>query len=180
MSTRNNKDQTGRPVLRLVFFLVTALILGCFIYILSIGPVLCLAERMGLGRTHYVHAMRAFYRPVFFVARSSTSGAKVYESYLDMWSRIVLNTNYRNPPPTTSVEGLLASVGSITNGQGSFELFVSNNLTIKESPTSQDVAMSLIIGKVRDHGLFPAGFKESPTGRFYSFQRVRSWETKDK
>jgi hypothetical protein len=46
------------------------------------------------------------------------------------------------------------------------------------NPTSQDVALAQIIGKVREHGLFPAGFHQQPDGRLYTFEREREWERK--
>jgi hypothetical protein len=180
MNTHNRNEQTRRPLARRVLFTLNASLLGCLIYIFSIGPVLCVADRMGLGGTRYVPTIRGFYGPVFFAARSSACGAKIYESYMNTWSQIIshknvlINTDDRNSPPTTPIGDLLASVHSITNGQSSFALFVP-----KEFDTHDGVAMSLIIREARDRGLWPAGFQERPTGRLYSFQAVRFWEAKN-
>jgi hypothetical protein len=70
----------------------------------------------------------------------------------------------------------MTSIGSITNGQTSFQIFVPTKLSQGGGPTSRDVAIALIIGKVREHGLYPAGFQKQSGGRLYTFERVREWE----
>jgi hypothetical protein len=42
------------------------------------------------------------------------------------------------------------------------------------------VALAQIVGKVREHGLFPAGFQQRAAGRLYTFEREREWEKKKK
>jgi len=161
--------------------LIVGLAMALLTYILSVGPVLTIATRSGFGATATSYrSLRAFYGPVFAVAQSSKVGTRLYESYVGIWCRIVLNTGYPKPPSVTPVESLLASVGSITNGQTSFELFVPSELSLNGGPTRQDVAMALIIGKVREHSLFPASREERPGGLSYSFQKVRQWEVEDK
>jgi len=180
MNTNDTNEKTRQPAPRRVPFTFKVLLFGCLIYVFSIGPVLCVADRLGLGGTRYVPALRGLYGPVFFAARSSACGAKFYESYMNTWSQIIssknvlINTDVRNSPPMTPIGDVLASVDGITNGQSSFELFVPMDLI-----THDGMAMSQIIKKAHDHGLLPAGFEERPTGRLYSFQAVRSWEAKN-
>jgi hypothetical protein len=63
-------------------------------YVLSSAPVLVLAWTLGISRTPYVPALRAVYRPVFAIASSSDTGQRLYDAYLGMWTRIILNQDY--------------------------------------------------------------------------------------
>ena len=172
-TTTENGKQTGRPSLRLW----VALIIAFLTYVLSVGPVLTLADRIGVGRTRYVRPLRAFYAPVFALAKSSNAGTWLYEGYVGMWSQFVLKKPYpKPPPPAATVEGLLVSVGSITNGQSAFEIFIPSELTHNGGPTGQNVAIALIVSKVREQGLLPAGQEERPGGKLYRFEKTRAWE----
>ena len=169
------ENEEGKPrVLRLPLAL---LVIG-LVYIFSVGPVLTTAERFKLGATRFYRPLRAFYSPVFVVARSSGFGTRAYESYVGFWSRMILKHDYQRYSPGVPIEGLISSIGSITNGQSSFQIHVPSKLSRAGSPTSQDVAMSLIIDKVREHNLYPAGFQQQPGGRIYTFEREREWERK--
>ena len=174
MSTTTNNEASGPRSFRLPLTLLIALA----VYIFSVGPVLTTADRFKLGTTRFYRPLRAFYAPIFAVARSSDFGTRVYESYVGFWCRIILKQDYPKYSPGVPVEGLLTSIGSITNGQSSFQIFVPSQLSQGGSPTSQDVAMALIVGKVREQGLYPAGFQEQSGGRLYTFEREREWERK--
>jgi hypothetical protein len=69
----------------LVFF--TLAVIG---YVLSVGPVLSVAERFDAYHTPFYKPLRAFYSPVFAVAKSSDATTHLYENYARMWCRIVL------------------------------------------------------------------------------------------
>lgn len=173
MSTTQTRPRPYRVLLTIL-----AVIL---IYVLSVGPVLTTADRLGLAGTKVHRALRVVYAPVFVVARASNVGTRIYESYVGVWCRIILKKDYpKHSSPGVPVEGLLVSVGSITNGQSSFELFVPSELSFRGAPTTQNTGMALIIENVRQYGLFPAGFQEQSGGRLYTFQREREWERQQK
>jgi len=178
MSTTTENVESRRHSFRLP---LTLLIVG-LVYLFSVGPVLTTADRFKFGSTVFYQPLRAIYAPVFVVARSSDICTRIYEGYLGFWCRIILKQEYQQAYPTdlpsVPVEGVLASIGSITNGESSFQVFVPNLLSQGGVPTSQDVAMALIVGKVREHGLYPAGYKEQASGKLYTFEREREWERK--
>ena len=148
------------------FRIPLSLLIAVVAYVLSVGPVGTIATRLGLGpRLH--RALRVFYAPVFAVARSTDSGTRVYEDYVGFWCRLVLNQDYPKYRPDPPVENLIAAIGSITNGQASVQIFVPSKADLEQ-----------VIGKVREHGLLPAGFQQQPHGRLYTFERERDWERK--
>jgi hypothetical protein len=146
------------------------------VYIFSVGPVLTTADRFNLGATKFYRLLRAFYAPVFAAAQSSDFGMRAYEGYVGFWCRIILQKEYPQYTPAPPLEDLIAFIGSITNGQTSFQIFVPDKLSQGGNPTSQDVALAEIVGKVREQGLLPAGFQQQIEGRLYTFQRERDWE----
>jgi hypothetical protein len=148
------------------------------VYCLSVGPVLVTADRFHLGGTRFFGPLRAFYAPIFAVARSSDAGTRAYESYVGLWCHAILNQSYPHGAPRVSVESLLASIGTITNGQTAFKILVPSELSMGGVPTERDYAMGPVIAKIREHELYLAGFKEVSGGRLYTFEHVRSWEKK--
>jgi hypothetical protein len=154
------------------------LLLAFVVYIFSVGPVLTTADRFKAGTTRFYRPLRAFYAPVFAVARSSDYGTRVYEGYVGFWCRLILDQDFPRYVPDPPLEGLIASIGSITNGQTSFQIFVPSKLSQGGYPTSQDVALAQIVGKIREYGLLPGGFQQQPGGRLYTFEREREWERK--
>jgi len=177
MSTTANHE-VGRPR---SFRIPLALLIVAVLYVLSVGPVLTTADRFKLGPTRFYHPLRAFYAPVFAVARSSVFGTRVYEGYVGFWCRLILNQDFPKYRPDPPLENLIALIGSITNGQTSFQIFVPSKLSQGGYPTSQDVALAQIVGKIREHGLLPAaGFQQQTDGRLYTFEREREWERKKK
>jgi len=152
------------------------MLIGTFLYVLSVGPVLTTADRFNVGATQFYGRLRALYAPVLTVARSSYFATRVYEGYVAFWYRLILKKDLpRTDPP---LEDLIVSIGAITNGQTSFQIFVPNKLSQGGYPTSQDVALAQIIGTVREHGLLPSGFQQQTNGRLYTFEREREWERK--
>lgn len=148
------------------------------LYILSVGPVLSTADKFNLGPTRFRQPLRAFYAPIFAVARSSDFGTRVYEGYLGFWYRCICNQDYPKYVPAPPLEGLLTQIASITNGQTSFQIFVPSTLSQGGHPTGQGAAMQQIIGKIREYELLPAGFQQQTNGRLYTFERIREWEKK--
>jgi hypothetical protein len=59
-------------------------------YVLSVGPVLSVAERLDSYHTPFYKPLRAFYSPVFAIVKSSDVTTHLYENYARMWCRIVL------------------------------------------------------------------------------------------
>src|ERR1035438_2262954 len=96
----NTKPKKKNTKLRLFVFFV----LAAFTYILSVGPVLSLGERVHCYGTPSYRFLRAFYCPVFMVAKSSDVGARLYDSYARMWCRFVLPPGY----PGTEVPAMAA------------------------------------------------------------------------
>src|SRR4051812_31149511 len=172
-STLENQETKSR-----LFWIALTLLIGPWIYVLSVGPVLTTADRFNAGGTRFYRPLRALYSPVFTVARSSNFGMRVYEGYMGFWCRLILKQDYPTYRPDPPLENLIVSIGCITNEQTSFQIFVPSKLSRGGYPTSQDVALAQIIGTVRDHGLLPAGFQQQTNGRLYTFEREREWEIK--
>jgi len=173
MSTTAENEEKRPWSFRIPLTLLFAVLV---VYIFSVGPVLTTADRLKLGATRFYHPLRAFYAPVFAVARSSNLGMRAYESYVGFWSQLICHQEYPKYKPDPPLESLITSIGSITNGQTSFQVFVPSKLSQGGYPTSLDVALAQIVGKVREHGLFPAGFQQQSDGRLYTFEREREWE----
>jgi hypothetical protein len=159
------------------FRIPLALLIGVIVYILSVGPVTTTVMRLGWGMQLY-RPVRAFYAPVFAIARSSEFVMRAYEGYVGFWCRLILKQDFPKYRPNPPLERLITSIGSITKGQTAFQIFVPTKLSRGGDPIGQDVALAEIIGKVREHGLYPAGFQQQPGGRLYTFERVREWERK--
>ena len=174
MSTIAKNEERRPRSYRIPFTLL--LVVG--VYILSVGPVLTTADRFKLGATRFYGPLRAVYAPVFAVARASDFGMQVYEGYVGFWYRIILKQEYPKYVPDPPLESLITSIASITNGQSSFQIFVPSKVSEGGYPTSQDAALTQIVGKVREHGLLPAGFQQQADGRLYTFEREREWERK--
>jgi hypothetical protein len=172
MSTNPEKEERNSRSYRIPL----TLLLAFGVYVISVGPVLTTADRFKLGATRFYRPLRAFYAPVFAVAQSSDFGTRVYEGYVGFWCRIILKREYPKYVPAPPLEGLITSIASITNGQTSFQIFVPSKLSQGGHPTSQDVALAQIVGKVRERGLLPAGFQQQADGRLYTFEREREWE----
>jgi hypothetical protein len=101
MKNTSNIKQKRRPTkMRLLAFFA----LASFTYILSVGPVLSLAARVNCYGTPSYRFLRAFYSPVFAIAKSSDTSTRLYESYARMWCRFML------PPgsPGTEVPAIAA------------------------------------------------------------------------
>jgi hypothetical protein len=152
------------------------LLMAVGLYFGSVGPVLTTADKFKVGATRFYQPLRAFYAPVFAAARSSDFGTRAYDSYVGFWCRLILDQDYPEYRPNPPLESLLATAGGITNGQTSFRIFVPSKLSQGGNPTSQDEALAQLIGKIREHGLFPAGFQQGSDGRLYTFEREREWE----
>ena len=95
MGSWNTKDPTGQPVLSQLLFCFTAILLAGSVFILSIGPQLFLAARMGSANTNCAKTIRAFNGHIFSVARSSTLSANAYEAYLIGFAAAILNMRWK-------------------------------------------------------------------------------------
>ena len=174
MSTITENEERRPGSYRILFTLLLAFV----VYVFSVGPFLTTADKFKVGATSFYRPLRAFYAPVFAVARSSDFGTRIYEGYVGFWCRLILNRDFPKYRPDPPLEGLITSISSITNGQRSFQIFVPSQLSEGGNPTSQDVALAQIVGKIREHGLLPAGFQQQTNGRLYTFEREREWERK--
>jgi hypothetical protein len=87
MKTTKGTEQKQRHMATqlLVIFALTVVA-----YILSVGPVLSVAARFDAYHTPFYKPLRAFYSPVFAIAKSSDATTHLYESYTRMWCRIIL------------------------------------------------------------------------------------------
>jgi hypothetical protein len=98
MSTTAKHETSGARS----FPLPLTLLIAVGVYIFSVGPVLTTAEKFKVGTTRFYRPLRAFYAPVFAVARSSDIGTRAYEGYVGFWCRLILNQDfpkYRPDPP---------------------------------------------------------------------------------
>ena len=84
-----NKD-TEQKQRHMATQLLVFLALTMVAYFLSVGPVLSVAARFDAYHTPFYKPLRAFYSPVFTIAKSSDATTHLYESYARMCCRIVL------------------------------------------------------------------------------------------
>ena len=85
ITKETEQKQTRIATQMLVIFALTVIA-----YILSVGPVLSVAARFDTYHTPFYKPLRAFYSPVFAIAKSSDITTQLYESYARIWCRIVL------------------------------------------------------------------------------------------
>lgn len=67
------------------------------------------------------------------------------------------------------VETILADIDLRAPGKSDFRLWVPEQLSFKNQPVPQDLAMALVIERLLAHGLFPAGFEQHAAGRVYCY-----------
>jgi hypothetical protein len=72
----------------------------------------------------------------------------------------------------TTVEQLLAQVDAASPDapDRAFSLWVSEALTLRGEPVSQNVAMALVLDRLLAKGFFPAGFEPAGAGRLYNYR----------
>jgi hypothetical protein len=68
--------------------------LALVVYVLSVGPVLISAERIGASHSRFARPLQLFYSPVLASARSCKVGTQVYEGYVGFWHRKILGRNF--------------------------------------------------------------------------------------
>jgi hypothetical protein len=73
-----------------------------------------------------------------------------------------------------TVESLLARVAAVPAGARSFELLVTEELTLRGRPVPPDLAKSLIVDAMFERGLFPAGFERRGSARLYRFSATQA------
>ncbi|WAS96953.1 hypothetical protein [Nannocystis punicea] len=72
---------------------------------------------------------------------------------------------------TARIEGLQAQIDAISGKPESFDLWVSNAMTLNGAPVPQDLGMAILVDRLLAKGLFPHGFSEGAGGRTYHFRR---------
>lgn len=73
-------------------------------------------------------------------------------------------------PLSGTIEDLLSQIEAIPAGTKSFRLFVAQSLTLKGEPIDQSPAMAVVLDKLLGKDLFPDGFEQRPTGRWYKYK----------
>jgi hypothetical protein len=69
-----------------------------------------------------------------------------------------------------TVEELLLQVDSLLDGVRAFELFVPEELTMRDRPVSQNIAMAVLLDRLLGKKLLPDGFAQQATGRLYKYR----------
>jgi len=73
-------------------------------------------------------------------------------------------------PSKGTVETLLSDIGGAASGNQSFDLWVPNDLTLRGRPACTDIAMTIVLDKVRTMGFEPDGFVQTKNGRVYKYK----------
>ena len=77
--------------IRVAIFSTLALVF----YVLSVGPVLVTAERVGISHTRFARPLQSLYSPVLASARSCKVGTEAYEGYVGIWCQVILGRDLR-------------------------------------------------------------------------------------
>lgn len=70
---------------------------------------------------------------------------------------------------SSTVEELLARVDAIPAGQGSFQMWVPSQLTLRNEAVVSELAMGFLLDRIVGKGLYPHGFEEGDGGRLYKY-----------
>ncbi|HET6879436.1 MAG TPA: hypothetical protein VFI31_04755 [Pirellulales bacterium] len=69
----------------------------------------------------------------------------------------------------SSVEQLLATIDAIPAGQGSFQMWVPSQLTLRNEAVVSELAMGFLLDRIVGKGLYPRGYEEGDGGRLYKY-----------
>jgi hypothetical protein len=77
-------------------------------------------------------------------------------------------------PARAPVEDLLSAVAGIPEATLEVEVWVPQELTLGGEPVATDIALAVLVDKLLDKGLFPAGCTLAVGGVLYRYRREQS------